>query len=446
MKFSGFLFLLFMFTLRLMAQPGTDDAVKLRLMMVDAMLELNQAMLEGVNASIDTLNLPENTSVIKEKDMQIILLRMKRARDKALLMPYFEQTRDSLIHEIALLKAEKEMLEARLKPAEKVQPLIVKSQTLVSKKDTLLLQTTIDTLSGEEQTRITNINTNEVIVMNNSMSDAARKKSEKQLKKYKNLIPIDTVVVFDVDEAPVAQGKQKKVKKEKSATVKSDANPVGIFNAKSEMLLKKALKEIQEKNFAKAEEYLTQSIKLSPNYFDAWYTLAEMDAENELTTKALSEYEKCATIDSNRSEVFYKMGILYLKNNRKKEALQCFNQAIEKNPVFIEALMQRAAIYTELKRLFDAIRDYDKIILADSRYYKAYLARGITKMSFRLYDDASEDFTRYLAFDPDNAEAYYYRALCHIGNNEIIHACLDLSVAIQKGYPTAEKAYNQSCK
>lgn len=411
--------------------------------MVDAMLELNQAMLEGVTASIDTLNLPENTSVIKDKDMQITLLRMKRARDKALLMPYFEQMKDSLINEITLLKTEKDALEARLKPAEKVQPVVIKSQTLVSKKDTLLLQTTVDPVSGEEQTLITNVKTNEVIVMNSAMSDAERKKNEKQLKKYKSIAPVDTVMVLDVEEKPVAS---KKKEKEKPVATKADNKPSVSSVAKSETFLKKAAKEIDERNFNKAEEYIAQAIKLTPDYYDAWYALAEMDAANGLTTKALSEYEKCVAIDSSRSEVFYKMGSLHLKNNRKKEALLCFNKAIEKNPLYIDALMQRAAIYTEFKRLFDAIRDYDKITLTDNRYYKAYLARGITKMSFRLYDDASEDFTRYLIFDPDNPEAYYYRALCRIGNNEMTDGCLDLSVAMQKGYPTAEKAYKQSCK
>jgi hypothetical protein len=160
------------------AADKDEDAIKLRLMMVDATLELNETLLQGVNASVDTLNLPENTNVIQDKDMQVTLIRMKRARDKALLMPFLEHMKDSLNEEVTILRKEKTKLEAMIKPAEPVQPVVLKTQTLVSKKDTLVLETTL-TETGAEQTLITNVKTNEKIVISDDMTASERKANER---------------------------------------------------------------------------------------------------------------------------------------------------------------------------------------------------------------------------------------------------------------------------
>lgn len=427
--------------------------------MVEATLELNEAMLQGVKASIDTLNLPENNNALKEKDMQTSLIRMKRARDKALLLPYLLEMKDSFANEIAILKIEKEKLEVMLAPVLQVQPVEIKTQTLVSKKDTLVFETKTDIASGEKETVVTNISTNEVIVLSDNMSKSEKRQSERKLRKYKDLTPLDTVLVYDMGPAIKPEPELKKVpvtdvaeaaiapaEPHKEEVKEVETKPSARQASKAETLLKKAQKEIEQSNYSAAEQLLQQSIQLKPSYYDAWYELAEMDMAKGLTTKALSEYAKCIGIDSTRADVHFKMGMLYLKTARKKEALISFTKSITYNPTSVEALMQRAALYTDFKRVFDAIRDYEKVIQTDKTYFAAYKARGLAKMSFRLYDDAYDDFSRYLIFEPEDADCYYYRALCHIANNEVPDGCIDLAIAAKKGHSLAQKVMGEKCK
>lgn len=429
-------------------------------MMVDATLELNEAMLQGVKASIDTLNLPENNNALKEKDMQASLIRMKRARDKALLLPYLQEMKDSFTNEIAILKIEKEKLETMLAPTILVQPVEIKTQTLVSNKDTLVFETKTDITSGEKETVVTNISTNEVIVLNDNMSKSERRQNERKLRKYKDLTPLDTVLVYDmgsaikpepelkkvpvidVTEAATANAKPHKEEPQKRPENKPSAKQI----SKAEALLKKAQKEIEQSNYSAAEQLLQQSIQLQPLYYDAWYELAEMDMAKGLTAKAISEYAQCIGIDSTRADVHFKMGMLYLKSARKKDALLSFSKSLTYQPASVEALMQRAALYTDFKRVFDAIRDYEKVIQIDKTYFAAYKARGLAKMSFRLYDDAYDDFSRYLIFEPEDADCYYYRALCHLANNEVPDGCIDLAIAAKKGHLLAQKVMGEKCK
>lgn len=466
---------------------GDESAIKLRLMMVEATLELNETLLQGVQASMDTLNLAAN-NVVQDKDMQVTLLRMRRARDKALLMPFLEHMKDSLNEEITVLRKERSTLENMVKPAEAIQPVVIKTQTLVSKKDTLVFETSI-TASGAEQTLVTNVKTNERIIISDELTTAERKANEKKLKKYKNLIPLDTVLVYDAGplkpepekavaaEAPAKKGKQPKVrdnpyliqdtvlvfdegqaitpapaeKKEKDkktddVRVETDIVASDETKTKAEFYLQRAMNAMNERNFKNAETYLNKAVQLNPTYYDAWYAWAEMDARNGMDSKALKEYQKALQIDSTQWLAYYKTGIIYMKTNRKTEALENFNKAIQHNPDYIDALMQRAGIYAETNRGMDAIRDYDRVTTINRMYYKAYRARGVTKMGFKQYNEAADDFTRCLIFEPDDAEAYYYRGICRIGTQQLADGCIDLSIAQEKGYPAATNAIKKSCE
>lgn len=485
--------------------PGqqTDRGIELKLMLVNATLELNEAMLEGVKASIDTLNLPENTIAPKSTDLQTSILRMKRARDKALLMPYLLHVQDSLSNEITLLKAEQKTLKSMVNDIEKAQTVVVKSQILTSGKDSLKLETSYNPKNGGKETIIQNLKTNEVIVMNDDMSKSERKRNEKKLKKYKDMLPKDTVLVYDIgssltpepevlsqtsinysskniDTATIQQimedttsviiirspesndsivikpRKRKLLRNETTASEKIAEHPKetnrnkkadtdSLAKIKAEFFLKRALRSIDVKDLKQANTYLHKAIAIYPNYYDAWYAMAEMDKNNQIDSKALKEYERCAKIDSSHPILFYKIGLIYMKTNRKKEAFENFDKTIQLDPSYIDALMQRASILTEWNKINEAILDYDQVTKTDKTYYKAYKARGIAKMSFKFYNEAADDFTRFLIFEPEDAESYYYRGVCRIGNSELLDGCLDLSTALEKGYTAAEKAIRESC-
>ncbi len=480
------------------------NSIELKLMLVNATLELNEAMLEGVRASIDTLNLPENTQAPKNSDMQTTLLQMKRARDKVLLMPYLLHVQDSLSNEVTLLKSEQKTLEGMVGSTTKVQPVVVKSQILAAGKDSVKLETSYNPENGEKETVIQNLKTNEVIVMNDGMSKSERKKSEKKLRKYKDILPKDTVLVYDIgssltpepeaksqtsidystkniDTATINRIKEDttsviiirspesndsiviKPRKTKSHRNEPIASKVIVENPeenasdkkaeadsldriKAEFFLKRALRSIDTKDFKQANTYLRKAVTIYPNYYDAWYAMAEMDENNQMESKALKEYKRCTEIDSSRPILFYKIGSIYTKTNRKKEAFENFDKAVKLNPSYIDALMQRASILTEWNKINEAILDYDQVTKTDKTYYKAYKARGMAKMSFKFYNEAADDFTRFLIFEPEDAESYYYRGVCRIGNNELLDGCLDLSTALEKGYTAAEKAIRESCE
>jgi tetratricopeptide (TPR) repeat protein len=65
-------------------------------------------------------------------------------------------------------------------------------------------------------------------------------------------------------------------------------------------------------------------------------------------------------------------GISLGKSGEYKEAIECFDKAIELNPNYAMAYSDRGIVYEKLKKYERAIEDYNKAIALDPNYVKAY--------------------------------------------------------------------------
>lgn len=486
---------------------STNEEVELRIMMVDALLELNDAMLQGVKASMDTLNLPENAQTIKEKDMQTTLIRMKRMRDRTLLMPYLEHIQDSIKNEISILQKEKRLLEQAVNPLQPLQPAVLKADTLVAGSDTLVFHTTIDPNSGLPTQALHSVSGDKPVEV--ITADARSDKKKKKGQVEEPYFPLDTIMVFDLGHskpAPEAKSINKvyttdtaafaraisdtsgikiklpnsedsivikpvKTKKKPETpsvfvdsldsptpnTVNTTANTTLISSTtdlsadtvqriKAEFFLQRAKTGIFTKNYKNAEQYLEKAIELYPEYYDAWLTRAELFSTTGDENSAIAAYKKTIELDSTKPNLYYGLAMIYTKAKKKPDALKLLDKAIRMNPKYVEALTARAAIYKEEKRYLEAIVEYNKAIKADITHYQAYKERGLLKMLVKDYNEAADDFTRFLIFEPNDALAYYNRGMCRLESKELLDGCTDLATASDKGYKDAEKAIKKYCE
>ncbi len=180
------------------------DEDKTRLLMIDASLELNEAMMEGLRASFDTLNVIDD-AVMDEKNIPAMLRKMKRSRDKVLLTPYLENIRDSLTREIVVLKEEKNAIETRLNPA---APPLMKVDTVVSGGDTIVYATKIYADNRPAEKTIAAVIVKDDVAAKTTMTKVELKKNEKRKKKFaerdnkdkKNTehFTRDTIIIYDL--------------------------------------------------------------------------------------------------------------------------------------------------------------------------------------------------------------------------------------------------------
>lgn len=478
------------------AKPlNNQDDIELRLMMVDALLELNDAMLQGVKASKDTLNLPENAQTIKEKDIQTTLIRMKRMRDRTLLMPYLEHIEDSIKNEIVLLEKEKRVLEAALNPMKPLQPVAVKTDTVVAGKDTLLVHTSIDPASGKQKQVIQDVVVSDV-------AQATEAKPDKKKKKTGTYVPMDTVLVFDVGKPLRAEPESTRTKQitkpDTAAFAKaiSDTNgimiklpnsddsivikpvrgkrrepsvfvdsviatdeitapyisdvaklsPDSVNSIKASFFLQRANTAAYVKDYKTAKTYYDKAIEVKPYYLEAWIAKADLETALGDDAGARISLTRANNIDSNKANVHYGLARILIREKKSSDALKELDKAIKLNSKHVEALMERAAIYKANKRYLESIVEYNKVVKADITHYQAYKERALVKMLVKDYNEAADDFTRFLIFEPNDATSYYNRGLCRAYNKEFEDGCSDLQTALGKGSKDAEKAIKKYCK
>jgi tetratricopeptide (TPR) repeat protein len=89
-----------------------------------------------------------------------------------------------------------------------------------------------------------------------------------------------------------------------------------------------------------------------------------------------------------------------------------------------------------------AIADYTKAIEADPTFFKAYLNRGIIRQRKDDYSGAVADFTKVIELDPANLQAYMSRGTARIFTKDLDGSVEDFTKAIELDTRKAQQAVN----
>ena len=124
--------------------------------------------------------------------------------------------------------------------------------------------------------------------------------------------------------------------------------------------------------------------------------------------------------------LFYNKGFLLFQENKYKEALQNFSEAIKLNPVDPSYYNMRGRAYFELGDNGKAILDYSQAVSLDAEFIEAYLNRGVSFSLERNYEKALSDFLEYERRNPNDPVLYFERANIKTEKEDTYGAIQDL--------------------
>jgi len=470
------------------SQPIDTELVLGRIMLTDATLDLNRTLLQGIQASLDSFNI-KSKAVVDEKNIQATIHNMQRQRDKALLTPYLMHMQDSLKTEIQKEEQEKTALEVMLygktpKPVLPVETVTKDTtQNIVAKDSTVH----VEALAVPPPTRQT---TTKHTKKGTKQNNAEPKQTVAPDKTYANSVSFDSLHIRPVIEGgsagrvdtsviPVTHWETARAlydnedtaneertmhevvdtqslqnSRDSSAYRPSGDNGVAanqpvmsdsLRHIKAQLYWTRAMKASNEKNYKIAAEDLKKAIDLLPSYYDAWFSLGEVDAHLGLYSKALNEFKTCAGIDSSKASLYCKMGNILLTLGKKETAEANFNRSLSLDSNYVKAIMGRATIFTDRKQYKTAVDEYVKVLNIDRGYHVAYRAKAMAEYQLKRYDAAIDDYTRFLIFDESDASVYYFRGLSKIGLNQQMDGCADFAFSAKLGYKPALKAMEIHC-
>jgi tetratricopeptide (TPR) repeat protein len=170
-------------------------------------------------------------------------------------------------------------------------------------------------------------------------------------------------------------------------------------------LFERAVTVYRAGNLVEAEQLCLQVVAARPDFFDAFYLLAEVQAGLGKIDAALATYERTLQMWPNAARVHLGRGVLLERQKRHHEALASCDRALALRPNFPAALFSRGNLLHALGRLGEALASYDRAIEIRPDFPLALYNRGRVLQDLNRQKLALASYDRALALRPNFPEA-----------------------------------------
>jgi protein O-mannosyl-transferase len=218
-------------------------------------------------------------------------------------------------------------------------------------------------------------------------------------------------------------------------------------------------------------------IKKYPDNFLALNSLGVENMMRNNDDRALMYFNKATNVAPYNYKGFYNRGLLYLKNNNLKPAIEEFDKVLVMYQ-YPKAYVARASAYYSLMDYAKARKDAANALIKDKNNHKAYFilgncandqnelgaaigfytqAIGLNKFEPDYYFKRAialgkqqnfkaciEDLDACLKLEPNYIDAYYWRGVAKVNLKQ--DPCDDLKKAAESGMEIAKGAYGKFCR
>jgi tetratricopeptide (TPR) repeat protein len=230
------------------------------------------------------------------------------------------------------------------------------------------------------------------------------------------------------------------------------AHPSSIYNVQSYSLLAKI--QFAEQNYSQATELLYKTMAQDLNDADKIFNIGNVEPEknSNFCTWNLTDLNLLINKFPNDFRVWLYRGLYYeffttFKEEYFAPAIENFRKAALLSPessipqFLIGKLYTKQSFWTKKaasseiyrdEQIRTAIRAYSKAIQLDPKFIPAYVQRADSYLSLKQYQLAIRDYDRILALDPENDTAHSDRGIAQLESGHYMSAISDFGEAISK--------------
>ena len=168
------------------------------------------------------------------------------------------------------------------------------------------------------------------------------------------------------------------------------------FAEKAKILLRMGTAKMKEDKLEDAVVWLRKSLSEQR-------TAACLERLNSCE-KALKEAERLAYISPELSKEAKEQGNELFKQGKYPEAVQCYSEAIKRNPDDHVPYSNRAACYQKLGAWNEGLKDCDACLKIEPSFIKAHSRKGAMYFFMKEYHKALDAYRLGLTFDANNAD------------------------------------------
>jgi tetratricopeptide (TPR) repeat protein len=150
---------------------------------------------------------------------------------------------------------------------------------------------------------------------------------------------------------------------------------------------------------------------------------------NELPASAADLEE--TLISLLQAETYKFQGETDISNNHYNQAIKNFTRALEINPDYVDALVNRGSACAIMGRFNDALMDFNHALKFEKKDAEIYYKRGEIYLLNKMYDLAIKDFTATIILNPMFSYAYLNRGRAYSGKGMQDEAMNNFKQAIE---------------
>jgi tetratricopeptide (TPR) repeat protein len=136
-------------------------------------------------------------------------------------------------------------------------------------------------------------------------------------------------------------------------------------------------------------------------------------------------------IDLKQAEAYNLQGETNISKNLYNNAIKDFTRAININPKFVDALINRGSAYAKLGRFNDALTDFNDSLKYEKKDAVLYNKRGEIFLQNNLFDQAIKDFSSAIVLNPMFSDAFLNRGRAYSEKSMPEEAMNDFNQAIK---------------
>ena len=183
-----------------------------------------------------------------------------------------------------------------------------------------------------------------------------------------------------------------------------------------------------------------EAILLRPTYISAYRNRGWLHTHQDRLNLARADYERGLKLlpddtwltDALKSLEYPDVSIRTqikvaneLRDRKRYQlALDVYNNALEKKPDYVFALLNRGWLHQLQNKLDEALVDYERAVELDNDHVDAHIYRGKAYEELDKFDKAAADYEQAFHLKPDHWRAYLWRAWLYYRQKQ-----LDLSLA-----------------
>ena len=181
----------------------------------------------------------------------------------------------------------------------------------------------------------------------------------------------------------------------------------------------------------KVIKYLSEAIRLDPNYASAYNNRGNAYGDLKQFDRAIADYDQAIRLDPNVADAYNNRGYAYRDLKQFYRAIADYDQAIRLDPNFALAYNNRGNAYNDLNQFDCAIEDFDLAIRLDPNMTGAYNNRGNAYSDLNQFDRAIADYDHAIRLDPNFTLAFNNRGIAHSNLKQFHRAIADYNQAIR---------------